>query len=238
MQRLAHRLGLRQTHASKKRSEKEECSGDTPLNDLPSTSEESKTVELQSASHILRYIEPINLYDPNLHYGVKELSSPTISESVGHTSPGVEHQALQHHEMVIYNRQNYHAFHLLECYAITFGVCSESPESVAKPMVEWGRRFIRVAKNAPPLYTPTQNLYVLLATASILRFHNKSTSSKNRNKFVSNKASDLKQVRFYSTNYEQEKPIGWVMLPMPVYDESPAYLKNLLTPQHQIKSGS
>lgn len=237
-QKLAHRLGLKQSHTSKKNPEKKECSGDTPLKDIPSVSEESNTVELQSTSHIPHYVEPVNLYDPNLHFGVKECSSPIISESVGQTLPEVEQQALEHTGMVTFNRQNYHAFHLLECHAITFGVCGDSPAIVAKMMIEWSRRFVRVAKNAPPVYAPTQNLFVLLVTATIFRSRNKSTGSKNRNTLVPNKASDLKRVRFYPSNCEKEKPIGWVMLPMPVYDESPAYLKNLLNLRHQIKSES
>ncbi|VDK34468.1 unnamed protein product [Taenia asiatica] len=91
-QRLAHRLGLRQAHSSKKHPTKKDCCGDTALIDIPSSSEESKTLELQSASHIIRGVEPTNLYDPSLHFGVRRHSSPIVSETVDQPLPRIKYQ--------------------------------------------------------------------------------------------------------------------------------------------------
>ncbi|KAH9282305.1 hypothetical protein ECG_05334 [Echinococcus granulosus] len=91
-QRLAHRLDLRRVYSSKKHPTKKECFGDTALNDVPSSSEESKTLELQSASHVLRGVEQTNLYDPSLHFGIKRYSSPIVRESIDQSLPGIEYQ--------------------------------------------------------------------------------------------------------------------------------------------------
>ncbi|VDM16319.1 unnamed protein product [Hydatigera taeniaeformis] len=92
-QRLAHRLGLRQLHSSTNHPPKKDCCGDTALNDISSSSEESRTLELQSVSHILRGVEPTNLYDPRLHFGVRGHSSPVFNESVGQPLPRLEYRA-------------------------------------------------------------------------------------------------------------------------------------------------
>lgn len=227
-QRLAYRLGLRQAYPSKKRPKKKDCCGDTALNDIPYSSEESKTLELQSASQILRGVEPTNLYDPSLHFGVRRHSSPVVSESVDQPLPRIEYRILKQARTVNYNRQNYHAIHLLECYAINFGVCGDSPAIIAKPIIEWGRRFARAAKNASCLYTPTQNLVVLLATTSVLRLSHKSIDEVDDQSPVPSARAEteqllqggLRRITLYPSNFKSKKPIGWVMLPMPIYDEA------------------